>query len=216
MHTKRQTISKLWPVPRKSRTTYVVKPNFSQEEGLPVLIILRDILKVASNRKEVKQIIHEKNLLMNGKPVVDDKNSAVLFDTLTFVPNKKSYRLELNTNQKFELVEIKESEAGKKVSKIVNKTILKGKKVQLNLGDGRNILSSEKCNVNDSVVLNFHNKKVEKILPMKEKSKVFISEGKHIGVKGVIEKLLDEKKMAKINAEGAEFSVLIKQLIVME
>lgn len=216
MHIKRQTISKLWPVPRKARTTYVVTPNFNQEKGLPILVVLRDILKVASNRKEVKQIIHDKNLLMNSKLVVDEKNSVVLFDTLTFVPSKKSFRLELSTNGKFDFVEIKENEAGKKISKIVDKKILRGKKVQLNFGDGRNILSNEKCNINDSAVLNFQSKKVEKIIPMKEKSKVLISEGKHIGVKGIIEEILREKKMAKISAEGKEFSVLIKQLIAIE
>lgn len=216
MHLKRQTISKLWPVPRKARTTYVVKPNFSEDKGLPVLVVLRDILKVAANRKEVKQIIHEKNLLVNMHPVVDDKNSVVLFDTLTFVPTKKSFRLEFSKNGKFDLVEIKENEAGKKISKITNKKILRGKKIQLNFGDGRNILSNEKCLVNDSVILNLQNKKVEKILPMKEKAKVLVLEGKHTGETGVIEEILSDKKMAKIKTSENNISVLIKQLIVIE
>ena len=125
-HMKRQKAQKKWPVHRKG-TAYIVRPNSNLSEGIPILILLRDILKVVQNRKEVKRAIYNKLILLNTKPVTDEKNSALLFDTLTLTPSKKNYRLELNEKGKFTLNEIKEAEANKKIAKVVDKKTLKGK-----------------------------------------------------------------------------------------
>ena len=122
-HLKRHKTPKNWPIARKG-TTFVVRPNFSIEKGLPILIILRDLLKVAQNRKEVKKAIHQKNILVNNKIARDEKNGLVLFDTITLVPSKKHYHLTLSDKGKLALEEIKESESNKKVSKVINKKTL--------------------------------------------------------------------------------------------
>lgn len=215
MHQKRHKVPKSWPIPRKG-TTFVVSSRFNPEKGVPILIVLRDMLKVAQNRKEVKRALHLKYILLNNKIVMDEKNSALLFDTITIIPSKKHYRIELSDKGKFTATEIKEAEAGKKVSKIVNKKMVKGKKTQLNLLEGRNILSEEKCNVNDSVLIDFKTGKIIKCLALKEKSNIVVFGGKHSGEKGEIKKLKLERKMAKVMSEGKEIEVLIKQIIVTE
>lgn len=214
-HLKRQQVPKQWPIERKG-SVYVISPNSAINEGVPILVALRDILKIVNNRKEAKQTIHERHILLNEKAVIDEKNTILLFDTFSILPMKKHYRLELSEKGKFYFEEIKESEAGKKVSKIVNKKTLKGKKTQLNLSDGRNFLSEMKCNVNDSVVINLKDGKIEKCLPLKEKAKVIVYAGKHTGKKGEIEKLNLEEKDAVVKSEGKEINILIKQLIVTE
>jgi len=214
MHLKLQEAPKSWPIKRKG-TTYVVKPKFNMSKGVPILILIRDVLKLASNRKEVKRIINEKKILLNEKPVRDEKNSALLFDTLTLVPAKKNYRVELSEKGKFKLEEIKETEAKEKFAKIIGKKILKQKKIQLNLSDGRNFLSDVKCNTNDSVLINFKTKKIEKCVPLKEKAKIVVFEGKHIGKKGVISKI-NENKMAEVEVNGEKVNILIKQLMAVE
>ncbi len=212
---KRQKIPKNWPVKRKG-TAYVVRPNFSINKGIPVLIILRDILEVAQNRKEVKKAIHSKFILLNNKIVIDEKNNVLLFDTIKIIPSKKYYRFTLSDKGKFQLEEIKENEADKKIAKIINKKILKGKKMQINLSDGRNFLSDIECSTNDSVLINLKEGKIEKCLPLKEKSKVIVFAGKHSGEKGSIEKLDLEKKMAKVSEGKKTANILIKQLMVVE
>lgn len=214
-HLKRQKVPKKWPIERKG-STYVTKPNFNTEEGLPILIILRDILKVGQNKKEIKRIIHQRKILINSKIVKDEKNNMLLFDVLNILPTNKYYRLILSDKGKFHLDEIKENEANKKIAKIINKTILKGKKVQLNLSDGRNFLSDIKCKVNDSVLINLKERKIEKCLPLKEKAKVIIFAGKHTGVNGEIITFNLEEKTAKIKSENKESNILIKQLMVIE
>lgn len=214
-HLKRQSTPKSWPIERKG-TTYIVRSNFNAKEGIPVLVILRDILKLAENRSEVKRIIHSKQILVNEKNVRDEKNTVLLFDTINILPVKKCYRLELSDKGKFYLNEIKENETEKKISKITNKKTLNGKKVQLNLSDGRNFLSDIKCNVNDSVVINLKEGKIEKCLPLKEKTKAVVFAGKHIGKSGEIEKLNLEKKIAIVKINGKEINILINQLMVTE
>jgi len=209
-HLKRQRIPKNWPIHRKG-TKYVVTPNFN---GLPILIILRDILKLAQNRKEVKKALHARNILLNGKIVKDEKNSALLFDVITNVPAKENYQVGLAENGKFKVEKV--SNADKKIAKIMDKKVLKGNKTQLNLSDGRNALSEVKCNVGDSVLISFKENKIEKCLGLKEKAKVMVVAGKHSGKQGIVKKLKLERKMASIEAGEKELNVLIKQLMVVE
>ena len=212
-HLKRHAIPKSWPIQRKG-TAFVVKPNRSFSNSLPMLIVLRDLLKVAQNRKEAKKMIHMKNILLNGKEVRDEKEGVLLFDIITLTPSKSNYRLTVLKNEKFNVEGIKESEANTKIAKIIGKKILKGKKVQLNLSDGRNFLSNIKCKLGDSILINLKSKKIEKCLPLIENSEAIVFAGKHSGEKGKIEKINRERKTADINNGKEKIDVLIKQLMV--
>lgn len=214
-HLKRQGIPKNWPIKRKG-TTFVVKPR--SKKGIPLLIVLRNLLKIAQTRKEVKKAIHRKHLLINNKMVRDEKIGMTLFDTLSLVPSKTHYVLGLSEKGKFELKSIKENEANKKIVKIIDKKVLKGKKIQLNLSDGRNFLSDPKltCKPNDSILINFKDKKVEKCIPLEEKAKVVIFAGKHAGETGQIEEINKERKMVIIKNGKEKSSILIKQLMVVD
>ena len=86
--------------------------------------------------------------------LLDSQFPVNVLDIVNLAVDKESkyYRLEI-VNKKFSLVEIKEGEADSKIVKIVGKSILAGGKVQMNLRDGQNFLSSVKFSVGDSVVL---------------------------------------------------------------
>lgn len=215
MHIKRQEVPKSWPIERKG-TSYVVRPKSHLKSGIPILIILRDMLNLVKNRNEAKKAIRLKNILLNSKFVYDEKTPALLFDVITIVPSKKNYRLVFSDKGKFQLKEIKEDEANYKVAKVIDKKMLKGKKIQINLSDGRNFLSDIKCNLNDSFLINFKEKKVIKCLPLKEKAKIIVFEGKHAGKKGIVKKVISEKEIAEVDIEGKDVNILIKQLIVIE
>lgn len=214
-HLKRQEAPKTWPITRKG-TKFVVKPNFSTSKGIPIVMLIRDMLELAQNKREVKDALNKKYILLNGKEARDEKNPAMLFDTLTIIPSKEHYRLELSEKGKFRLEKIKENEVGKKIAKIIDKKILRGGKTQLNLSDGRNFISELKCGVNDSVLINLKEKKIEKCLPLRENAKVIIFEGKHIGKRGTINRISRESKMAEVDISGNKINILIRQLIVAE
>jgi small subunit ribosomal protein S4e len=212
-HLKRQKVPKNWPIPRKG-TKYIIKPSFGLSNGVPLLVLLRDMLKIAQNRKEVKKVIHQKDILINGLPAKSEKTNVQLFDKITIVPSKTYYKLNLSSKGKFDIEKIKEPDANQKVAKIINKKILKGKKVQLNLNDGRNYLSDIKCNVNDSVSIDFKKKKIAKCLPLKENAKIIVIAGKHSGERGTLKKVKPERKMVTLNVGSKQVNILIKQVMV--
>jgi len=215
MHLKRHEVPKSWPVYRKG-TKYVIRPKSDIESGIPLLVVLRDMLNVVQNRKEARRTIFLKQILVNNKIPKDEKKSLLLFDTMSLIPEKKNYRLDLSEKGKFELKEINENEINRKAVKVANKRMLKGKRVQLNLHDGRNILSDMKCEVNDSVLINFSEKKIEKCLPLKDGSEAVVFAGKHSGKRGNIKSLDRKKKIAEMETDKKEkINVLIKQIIVV-
>ena len=214
-HLKRQEVPKNWPIHRKGNT-WVVRPNANLNNGVPVLIALRDILKISQNRKEVKKAINESLILLNGRRIKDEKNSITLFDVVTIVPSKKSYKLSLNEKGKFTFEEISGKESECKISKIVNKKLLKKKQIQLNLMDGRNLLSDVKCKTNDSVVINLKTKKIEKCLELKDNANVIVYGGKHAGVKGKINKIDSKHQRVELDKNGEKINVLIKHLVITE
>ncbi|MEK6917425.1 MAG: hypothetical protein AABW51_00585 [Nanoarchaeota archaeon] len=215
MHLKRHKSPKKWPIKRKG-TKYIVKPNFSTNQGVPVLIALRDMLELAKNRKEVKKAIREKQVLLNDRKIKDEKNNVLLFDVISIVPTNKNYKLQLSNFGKFMFEEVKDAKWQQKIVKVVDKKILNGKKVQINLNDGHNFLYNGQLNINDSVVFGFKEKKIIKVLQLKEKAKAIVYAGKHAGKEGVIESLDNNKKMIELDVGGSKINVLIKQIMVVE
>jgi len=215
MHLKRQKSPKSWPVTRKG-TAYLVRPNSYARKGLPILIILRDLLNIAKNRKEVKKAIHSREILLNSRKVTDEKDTAVIFDTITIIPSKKNYKIIPSKKGKIVAEEISQKESEKKIAKVIGKKKLKGGKIQINLSDGMNFISDIKCNVNDSLLVNLKDRKIEKCVPLKEKAKIMVFEGKHIGGYGEIKKIDSSKKMVTLISGEKEINVLIKQIIAVE
>ena len=164
----------------------------------------------------LKKAIKLKTILLNCKEATEEKILVSLFDTISIVPSKKYYKLVLSEKGKFGLKEIKENESTKKVSKIINKKMIKGKKIQVNLMDGRNILSDVKGKVNDSIIFSFKENKIEKIIPLEEGANALVFAGKHSGEIGIVNKIIGEKRMVEMNMDGKPTKVLIKQLIVIE
>ncbi|MCL5730063.1 MAG: hypothetical protein M1165_00660 [Candidatus Pacearchaeota archaeon] len=95
MHLKREASPKSWPIERKG-TKYLVRPNYNTGKGVPILIILRDMLKFADNRTEAKKALHAKQVLLNKKAIFDDRENALLFDVITLIPKKESNLPERN------------------------------------------------------------------------------------------------------------------------
>ncbi|MEK6860006.1 MAG: hypothetical protein AABX54_04290 [Nanoarchaeota archaeon] len=216
MHIKRSNIPKFWPIPRKG-TKYLAVASHDKNESIPLIIALRDILKVVENKKEAKKIINEKQIKINHKEIRDTNYPICLFDILSFA-HGKSYRLMLSEIKKMFFEEVSGKDSETKTFKIINKRILPGKEIQLNLMHGKNTISKEKVKTGDSVVFNFHENKISKIIPMEKGKEAFVTHGKHAGQKGKIEEIISRggKTLAKIITKKGKINVWIKNIIVME
>ena len=53
MHNTRSELPKNWPMPRKG-TKYFIVANHENSKAIPLLMVLRDILKIVSTRREAR------------------------------------------------------------------------------------------------------------------------------------------------------------------
>lgn len=213
VHIKRQSAPRNWPIERKG-TKFVVTPMGGVKEGIPVLMLVRDILGLASNKKEVKKAAKNGKILLNQKKIIDTRNTAKLFDIISFPEANKYYKVTLTENGKFSLEEISKKDSEHKVTRINNKKLLKGKKQQINLHDGKNILQETKCKTGDSVLLNLKTNKIEKTFELKKGSEVIVFAGKHSGKKGKVKDIEEENQIVNIDTENDNINALIKQVMV--
>tara|TARA_Y100000310_G_scaffold345132_1_gene462069 strand:- start:3097 stop:3669 length:573 start_codon:yes stop_codon:yes gene_type:complete len=164
-------------------------PSNNKTQGIPVLVAMRDILRHVQTRKELKKIMLEGKVEVNGVKILEQGYSLLLFDVLSLPTIKKQYRLVLTEFKKFAFEEVVAKDANSKIVKVIGKKILSKGVVQFNMRDGRNVLSKDKVGVGDSVIINFKDKKIEKVVPISEKSEVLVIKGKHLGHRGKVVKV---------------------------
>ena len=205
-------MGKFWPVAKKG-TKYVAKSSHNNSNSVPLAVLMRDVLKLVRTTKELKKVLNEKQIKVSGKEIRDTNYPIGLFDMIT--AGDKTFRVILGGNKKFKMEESKDD--GTKVIKIVGKKNLGKRGIQFNLMDGRNVLSNEKANVGDSVIYNYNDAKISKIIKMDKGSEGFVIKGKHAGVKGKIVDIVEQggKKIAVINDDKEKINVWVKNVIAM-
>jgi len=212
-HMKRISMPKEWPLPKKG-TKYLIRPLTGKGKyAMPLLAILRDVLKIGKTKKEIREILKDKNVLVDNKIIGDLSYPIGFFDIITMPKADLYYRIEFAPNGKLTFVKINKSESESKPCKIVNKTLLKGNKMQVNLYDGKNILYKEKTVINDSVLIDLKNNKVIKLLPLKENAKVHVVKGKHKGEKGEIKNV--EGNLITVKTDNEEIKIARENLFVV-
>ena len=141
-HLKRIAAPKYWPILRKaSKWSYHPMPGpHSKENCLSLAVLLRDTLQLVNTKREVKYILSNEKVLIDGKVRKALNFPVGLMDVVDIPSIEKSYRIIPHVNKGLLPLEIDQSEKNFKLCKIINKSVLKGNILQLNLHDGRNIL----------------------------------------------------------------------------
>jgi len=216
-HLNRQNIGRFWPIPKKG-TKYLAVANYNKHESIPLVVVVRDILKIVRNKKELKRLINEKRIKINHKEIRETNYPVCLFDVINLVGIKKNYKATFSEHKKMIFEEVSDKESETKIFKVINKKILSGKKVQLNLMHGKNIISKEKVNTGDSLLFNLKENKIIKIITIEKGKKIFVIKGKHTGQKGKIEDIIQRggKTIVKMLTDKGKINVWIKNIIVVE
>jgi small subunit ribosomal protein S4e len=215
MHKTRSEMPKEWPIVRKG-TKYVAVTSHDGENSIPILFVLRDILKLAQTKKEAQFILRSGDVKIDNKVRKEEHFPVQAFSTISLEKTGKNYRL-LIENGKFDLREITAKEAERKIVKIIGKR-MKNKDIQMNLEDGQNFLIKEKFALGDSAVVNTKERKVEKILALKEGAGVKIISGRYSGEKGKIKeiRLVGKNKAYVIKLKDKEVSIPLETFFVIE
>jgi small subunit ribosomal protein S4e len=196
---KRLVAPKFWRVGRKVRK-WIVSPSqgpHKKFECFPLLLVVRDILKLAENAREAKKIISSGEILVDGKVRKDYAFPLGLFDVLSIPKLKKFYRI-IPAENGLKISEIGEEESKLKICRIENKTLVKKGKIQLHFHDGRNLLLDKNgFSVGDSVLFELPSQKIVSHIKLEKDCIGVITKGKNAGKIGKVLELIPAKALSK-------------------
>ncbi|MBN2331396.1 MAG: 30S ribosomal protein S4e [Candidatus Aenigmarchaeota archaeon] len=198
MHMKRYSMPGFWPMGKKVEK-FVVTPMpgpHAKRSSIPLLIILRDVLRFARNAKEASLILNKGEVLIDKRPVKDGKHPAGLMDIVEFPTIKRQFRVVAGTKG-MALLEIPAKESSSKLCSIKGKNAIKGGKFQITLHDGRCILvgKENKYKPGDSLLIEVPGQKILSHWQMKAGVPAMIVSGKNMGVSGKIKDVHARRKM---------------------
>lgn len=194
-HLKRLNAPGSWTIVRKT-TKYIAKPlpgAHKLSESLPIALILK-MLGHAQTTAEVKKILTSHEVLVDGRRVRDPKAPVGILDSIALPKSNEYYRIAFDTKARLQLVPISKSEANNKLCKVINKTSVKGTKLQLNLNDGRNLLADAKAaNTGDTLLIEVPSQKIVQKLALEKGALIYLLGGKHIGTFGTLQSIEDDE-----------------------
>jgi small subunit ribosomal protein S4e len=206
-HQKRLSVPDSWPVERKAET-FTVKADAGPhgEAGVPLLIVLRDVLGYVDNRKEARYALNQGTILINGDKISDEARPVGMFDILAFTEREEYYRVFPGDGGRLALTPVDEDSAGSKLGKIVNKKHVNGGDVQLTLHDGKTLLVEQGTEYNggDSIVVSNDDDEVVAHFPYEEGALVTAVKGNHAGEIGTIDEI-------QVSPGSAQNNVLVTQ-----
>lgn len=208
-------------ITKTKRFLYNPKPGkHNKNTSISIGYILKHLLNICDNTKEVKYVLNNKNVLVDKKIIKNYNLPVGLFDVIDFPKIDKQYVLVYATNKSYILKEISKDESNYKICKIVSKKIIKKGSVQLSTNDGRVIITTNQAyKTGASIKLNLLENTIKEYFPLEKGRDVFVFSGKHVGQKAKIidikEGTMKRPTLLKLNANGIDFETVEKNVIVI-
>ena len=184
-HLKRLNAPDSWHIAKKTKK-FITKtaPGPHNANAMPIAVWLRDHMGFARNVKEVRQILHQKDVIVNGRPCSDAKMGIGIFDIISLPKINKFYSILRDKNGRHVSIEIDAEAAKTRLCKIKNKTIIPGGKVQLNMRYGANLLADNTYKAGDTIILSLEPETRFKIVdhfPFAVGNMAMVTGGRHSG-----------------------------------
>lgn len=184
-HLKRLNAPDSWHIAKKTKK-FITKtaPGPHNANAMPIAVWLRDHMSYARNIKEVKQILRQKEVIINGVPCRNQKMGIGIFDIIAIPKINKYYRILRDKDGRYVSIEIDAEAAKTRLCKVKNKTVVRSGKVQLNMRDGTNLLADNTYKAGDSIVLSLESETRFKIVdhfPFAVGNMAMIIGGRHSG-----------------------------------
>jgi len=188
-HLKRMYAPKHWMLD-KLRGRWAPKPAAGPHklrECMPLIVMLRERLKYALTYREVKMIVMQRLIKVDGKVRSDMFFPAGFMDVVQIEKTKENFRLLYNTKGRFTLHKIVKEEASYKLCRV--KKVMRGPKgiPYCVTHDGRTIRYPDPdVKTNDTVRLDTESGKILDYVKFEPGNVVMISGGNNMGRVGVI------------------------------
>jgi small subunit ribosomal protein S4e len=198
-HMKRLPAPANWPIRRKE-SKWVAKPrpgSHPLRRSLPLLLVIRDILGLAKDKREAKMILSEGHVKVDGKVRREYGYSVGIMDLIEIPSMKKAFRV-LPSNKGLHLHAIEDYEKEFKLCKVIAKTTIKKGSSQINLHDGKNILvkttdhnnpTENTYGIHDMLKIRILNNEILAHLKLEEGVLGIVDGGKNAGVLAEVKKI---------------------------
>jgi len=222
-HQKRLSAPTSWPVERKTEV-FTVKAGAGPhgESGVPLLIILRDVLGYVESAKEADYALSHDYVLVNGKPVSDPRRPIGMFDILAFTEREEYYRVFPDEGGRLALTPIEAEAADGKLGKITGKSQVPGGATQLALHDGSTLLVDDDAEYapGDSIVVGFEDREVVAHFPYEDGALVTAVDGQHAGEIGTIEEIVvtpgSGPNTVRVETDDGGFETVADYVVVID
>jgi small subunit ribosomal protein S4e len=217
-HLKRLAAPRVLRLNRKEKTFTIraVPGPHPLEQAIPLGLVIRDYLHLCDTYKEARKIVANGDVLVDGVKRKNFKFPCGLMDVVSIPKMRKYVRILFDRKGKLTLVPIAESEAEWKLCRIQNKTMIKGRKIQLNLHDGNNkLVEKDEYKTGDVLRLSFKEKKIDEVFKFDKGTVSIIIGGSHVGEIASIEEIQivasSKPNLAKMKGEK-EFSTIAEHV----
>lgn len=208
-HIKRINAPKTWKISRKGNK-FIKRPNPGAHSfmlGVSLLTLFKEIDTLAKTGREVKAILNNQEIFVNGKKISNPDFLVGFMDVIS-IPKIGYYKRIMINSKGFLMTEdIDEKSASQRMLKLVGKSLVKGK-MQLNFLDGTNILADKKeeHNIGDTKIIDIKTKKIIKTLKLEKGAIIMLYVGKKIGLKAKISGI--KEKILFLEKDGREFETI--------
>ncbi|MHA1664817.1 MAG: 30S ribosomal protein S4e [Candidatus Njordarchaeales archaeon] len=196
---KRIVAPPIFPIPRKIIGKFVIKPTpgpHPRSRSIPLGVIVRDVLKYARTLKEVKHILNEGAIKIDGRTIRNYRFPVGMMDVIEIPKLDERYRV-IPYARSFILHKINKEEAKYKIVRVKTKRLASKGKFQIGLEDGRSFLLDtekdgdliSKIRVGDSLMITVPKQSIVRHFPLQENMHAMITAGHHMGRHGKIIKI---------------------------
>ena len=214
---KRLAMPRSWPLPRKTSiwVTKAAPGAHTLELCMPVVVVIRDILGYAKSTREVRHILHNNLVSIDGRICKDSRRGVGFMDVLTV--GEENYRCIVDQKGILRYRQISKKEAETKVCRINGKTTVKGGKTQLHLHDGRNILTEDagEYNTGDSLVLALPSQEIKEHIRFSDGIKCYLTGGAHVGEFAEVSEYIVKRSSMPNEVQFADFGTVMSNVFAI-
>jgi small subunit ribosomal protein S4e len=225
---KREKAPDFWPIHRKEATwATMTRPGpQARERSIPLVVVIRDSLGYARTAKEAKETIHSSKVSVDGVVRRDHRFPAGLMDVVKIQGIGNAFRVLPKPARGLSLSPITLEEESFKLCKITGKTTISGRRMQVNLHDGRNIIvqgregaikNDEPYSTGGVLQLSLPSQKILRYVPFKVGAIGLVTDGRNEGLFGKVasfsEGTFHREQIVKLETEKETFETPSKYVI---
>ena len=156
-------------------------------ESLPLIVFLRNRLKYALNGREVKAILMQEHVKVDGKVRTDSTYPTGFMDVITLDATNENFRLVYDVKGRFAVHRITGEEASYKLGKVKRVQLGKRGIPYVVTHDGRTIRYPDPLiKVNDTVKINLETGRIDDFIKFDTGRLVMVTGGRNLGRVGHI------------------------------